>query len=279
VRKHLNQGLRSVYDADLKGYFDSIPHEKLMKCLQMRIVDRSVLKLIRMWLKAPVEEDNGSGGKKVQRSSKGTPQGGVISPLLANVYLHWFEKVFYAADGPAVWAKAQVVRYADDFMILARYQGKRLSKFIEDKIESWLGLELNRNKTKVVDLRQPGSSVDFLGYTFRYDRSIKGGVRRYLNVVPSRKSMQAHRESLRKTISRRNQCVPVVRLIEVVNRKQRGWANYYSFGYPRQAKRKMNWYVQSRMMGHLRRRSQRPFRLPEGWSYYQYFKHLGLVQL
>jgi RNA-directed DNA polymerase len=85
VRKHLKQGLTSVYDADLKGYFDSIPHEKLMKCIQMRIVDRSVLKLIRMWLKVPIAEDNGHGGKQMTRSDKGTPQGGVISPLLANI--------------------------------------------------------------------------------------------------------------------------------------------------------------------------------------------------
>lgn len=279
VRKYLNQGLKSVYDADLKGYFDSIPHDKLMKCLRMRIVDRSVLKLIRMWLEAPVEEDNGTGGKKVQRSNRGTPQGGVISPLLANIYLHWFEKVFYSTNGPGTWAKAKIVRYADDFMVLARYQGNRIRDFIESKIESWLDLELNRDKTKVVDLLQPGSSVDFLGYTFRYDRSIKGGVRRYLNVIPSHKSMQAHRESLRKTINRRYHRVPVVHLIETVNRKQRGWANYFSFGYPRQAKRKMNWYVQCRLIGHLRRRSQRPFRLPEGRSYHQYFKQLGLVYL
>jgi len=279
VRTHLKGGLTAVYDADLKGYFDSIPHDKLMKCLRMRIVDRSVLKLVRMWLEAPIEEDDGHGGKKISRSMKGTPQGGVISPLLANIYLHWFEKVFYASSGPGTWANARIVRYADDFMVLARYQTGRIHDFIESKIESWLGLELNRDKTKVVDLRQPGSSVDFLGYTFRYDRSIKGGVRRYLNVTPSRKAMQAHRESLRKTISRRQNCVPVVRLIETVNRKQRGWANYFSFGYPRQAMRKMNRYVQCRLIGHLRRRSQRPFHLPEGRSYHQHFKQLGLVYL
>lgn len=279
VRTHLKGGFTAVYDADLKGYFDSIPHDKLMKCLGMRIVDRSVLKLIRMWLRAPIEEDDGHGGKKVARRGKGTPQGGVISPLLANVYLHWFEKVFYAAGGPGTWANARMVRYADDFMVLSRYQGNRIRGFIESKIESWLGLELNRDKTKVVDLRQPGNSMDFLGYTFRYDRSIKGGVRRYLNVTPSRKAMQAHREKLRKTISRCHHRVSVVGLIEMVNRKQRGWANYFSFGYPRHAKRKINWYVQSRLIGHLRRRSQRPFRLPEGQSYHQYFKRLGLVYL
>jgi RNA-directed DNA polymerase len=130
------------------------------------------------------------------RNDKGTPQGGVISPLLANIYLHWFEKVFYAGNGPAVWAKAYLVRYADDFMVLARYQGRRLTGFIEEKIESWLGLELNRTKTKVVNLRDPGTSVDFLGYTFRYDRDLMGRGHRYLNVTPSKKALKQHRQSL-----------------------------------------------------------------------------------
>ena len=154
-----------------------------MKCVRMRIVDRSVLKLIQMWLTAPIEENDGHGGKKFSRKGKGTPQGGVISPLLANIYLHWFEKVFYAPSGPGTWAKAQIVRYADDFMVLARYQGDRLTGFIESKIESWLGLELNCTKTKIVNLRQPGASVDFLGFTFRYDRDLRGRGHRYLNVM------------------------------------------------------------------------------------------------
>jgi RNA-directed DNA polymerase len=279
IRKYLKQGLTAVFDADLKGYFDSIPQDKLMKCLRMRIVDRSVLKLIRMWLEAPVEEDDGHGGKKVSQRKKGTPQGGVISPLLANIYLHWFEKVFYAASGPGTWAGAQIVRYADDFMVLARYQGSQLVGFIESKIESWLGLKLNRDKTKIVNLRQPGVSMDFLGYTFRYDRDLKGRGHRYLNVIPSRKAMQAHRDRLRETIGRRQGCVPVTRLIESVNRQQRGWANYFSFGYPRKAMRDMNRYVRKRLIGHLRRRSQRPFRPPQGRSYYRHLKQLGLIYL
>ena len=137
-----------VYDADLKGYFDSIPQDKLMACLQMRISDRSVLKLIRMWLKAPVVEPSGDkgggkGGSKRGKSGpgrkiyprKGCPQGGVISPLLANLYLHWFEKVFHQPDGPAKWANARLVRYADDFVVLAQYQSRRLSDWIEAKLE------------------------------------------------------------------------------------------------------------------------------------------------
>lgn len=279
VQKHLNRGLRAVYDADLKGYFDSIPHDKLMKCIGMRIVDRSVLSLIRMWLRAPIEEDDGHGGKKITRSDKGTPQGGVISPLLANVYLHWFEKAFYSAGGPGTWAKAQIVRYADDFMVLARYQGTRLAEFIEEKIESWLGLELNREKTKVVNLQQPGSSVDFLGYTFRYDLDLKGRGHRYLNITPSRKALRARSEKLRNTINRHRSHVPVTRLIKEVNRQSRGWANYFSFGYPRKAMREVNWFVRNRLVGHLRRRSQRPLRPPKGRSYYEHLKQLGLIYL
>lgn len=116
IRGHLKNGYQAVYDADLKGYFDSIPHDKLMACLRMRVVDRSVLKLIRMWLETPVVEPGGGGGAPVKwsRSQMGTPQGGVISPLLANLYLHWFDKLFHRADGPAHWAKAKLVRYADD---------------------------------------------------------------------------------------------------------------------------------------------------------------------
>jgi len=279
VREHLKGGLTSVYDADLKGYFDSIPHEKLMKCLRMRIVDRTALKLIRMWLQTPVVEQNRGGGKRVTRNRKGTPQGGVISPLLANVYLHWFEKAFYSNEGPGTWARAQIVRYADDFVVCARYTGSRMQEFIESKIETWLGLELNRDKTKVVNLRQPGGSLDFLGFTFRHDRDLRGLGHRYLNVTPSAKAMQAERTKIRKMISRQQSHVPVPHLIEEVNRQLRGWATYFSFGYPRKAKRAMNWYVRGRLIGHLRRRSQRPFRPPKGRSFYQHFKQLGLIYM
>jgi RNA-directed DNA polymerase len=117
IRGHLKSGYQAVYDADLKGYFDSIPHEQLMACIRMRVVDRSVLKLIRQWLEVPVVEPGsgkGGTGKWSRTERKGTPQGGVISPLLANLYLHWFDKVFHRADGPARWAMAKLVRFADD---------------------------------------------------------------------------------------------------------------------------------------------------------------------
>ena len=108
-----------------------------MACIQMRVVDGSVLRLIRLWLEAPVVEPLEKAGSKprVKRNDKGTPQGGVISPLLANIYLHWFDKVFPSASGPAHWAQARRVRYAADFVVLGRHQSQRLREYIEAKLE------------------------------------------------------------------------------------------------------------------------------------------------
>ncbi len=147
----LKAGKTQVYDADLEGYFDSIPHDRLMKCVRMRVVDGAVLGLIKQWLEAPVVEEikeDGNRGRepryKVTRNTKGTPQGGVASPLLANLYLHWFDRVFQSEQGPARSAKAVLVRYADDFVILSRKITPRLEGFVSEKIEQWLGLKINR---------------------------------------------------------------------------------------------------------------------------------------
>jgi len=282
IRGHLKAGYQAVYDADLKGYFDSIPQDKLMACLRMRITDRSVLQLIRMWLESPVVEGGGGTGEpeKWSRSGKGTPQGGVISPLLANLYLHWFDKTFHWNSGPAVWAKAKLVRYADDFVVLApRYVGTKLTSFIEEKLETWLGLEINREKTRVVNLKEKGASLDFLGFTFRYYDDLKGQGYRYLNVSPSAKAMKKEREKLRELTGVSQTYVPLPTLIQHLNRHLDGWANYFRFGYPRVAFREINWYVRDRLTQHLRRRSQRPFRPPEGSSYYQHLNKMGLRYL
>ena len=131
IRQNLAAGRCTVYDADLEGYFDSIPHEELMACVRMRVVDGSVLRLIEQWLHAPVEETDEQGRRRRRRNDKGTPQGGVISPLLANIYLHWFDHAFHGPEGPARWAQAVLVRYADDFVVLAQEVGSELREFIE----------------------------------------------------------------------------------------------------------------------------------------------------
>ncbi len=283
VRRNILEGRKAVYDADLSSYFDSIPHDKLMACIRMRVVDRSVLKLILMWLKAavvePADGQDGSGPPKVGRRKEGTPQGGVISPLLANIFLHWFDVKFHRRDGPYRWANARLVRYADDFVILARYVGRRISAFVEDTIEGWMGLTVNRRKTKVVKLTEQETSVDFLGYTFRYDRDRFGRPCRYLNAAPSKKALAKERASLRGLTSPRLCFLPIPVLIGRINRHLVGWKNYFEWGYSRRACREVNRFVRERLVRHLRRRSQRPYRLPAGTTWYAELERLGLVYL
>jgi RNA-directed DNA polymerase len=280
IRGHLRTGYQAVYDADLKGYFDSIPQERLMACLRMRIADRQVLKLIRLWLQTPVVEppETKGGASKVSRSQKGTPQGGVISPLLANLYLHWFDTVFYRSGGPAYWAKAKLVRYADDFVVLVRQPSQKLVDWIEAKLETWMGLEINREKRRVVELKQKGVSLDFLGFTFRWERS-RLGSGHYWSVTPSDKSLQRERVKLKELTSGRHSYWPIPMLIVELNQHLRGWANYFRFGYPSQAFAKINQYVPVRLGQHLKRRSQRPYRRPPGISAYQHYQQLGWLPL
>jgi RNA-directed DNA polymerase len=277
IRKNLGAGYKGVYDADLERYFDTIPHDKLMACLEKRIADRSVLKLIRMWLKSPVKDEDGRmrGGKK---KKEGVPQGGVISPLLANVYLHWFDKVIHFRNSPTGKTKARLVRYADDFVIMVRNQKQEVIDYVEEKIENWMGLKINREKTRMVNMREEGASLEFLGYTFRYQRG-RYGKSKYLRIEPSEKSLKKEREQLRQMTGKGRGMIPIPVMIAQLNQHLRGWANYFSYGHTWKAYQKINWYVQCRMWIHLKHRSQRPYRLPEGSSLYKHLKKMGLMYL
>jgi len=281
IRGHLRAGYQAVYDADLKGYFDSIPHSQLLACLRARVVDRSVLQLIRMGLEAPVVErsEEQGGGSKWSRSKKGRPQGGVASPLLANLYLHWFDALFYGPQGPGRKADVKLVRYADDFVAMAKQMGSETIEFIESRLEGKFQLEINRDKTRVVDLREEGASLDFLGFTFRYDRDLKGRGRRYLNVFPSKKAVQREREKLHEMTDSHQCFQPIPILIGELNRHLKGWANYFSIGYPTSAYCEIDRYVRDRLIQHLQRRSQRPYQPPEGENWLQHLARLGLIPL
>jgi len=205
---------------------------------------------------------------------------GVISPLLSNLYLHWFDRRFHRAEGPGCWARARLVRYADDFVVLARYVSPQLRGWIENTLEGWMGLRLNREKTRVVNLNAEGASLDFLGYTFRYDRDRLGRKRRYWNVTVSKKAMKRARQRLHEMTGRSKACVPLPELVSSLNRYLRGWSSYFSYGYPRQPFRTVNAYVRERLTQHLRQhRSQRAYRPGGGVSFYAHFDRLGLVTL
>jgi len=280
IRESLKSGRREVYDADLSSYFDSIPHSKLMELIRRRIADRSVLKLIRLWLEGEVVETDRNGHKKITKSRRGTPQGGVISPLLANIYLHAFDCAFHEdADGPEKRANARLVRYADDFVVLARYVGTRIKGWIESKLEEDMGLEVNREKTSTVQMEKAQASLYFLGFTMCYHQDLNGGDRRYLNIFPSKKAVSRLREKIRQlTCSSCKKALTEV--IDEVNLVLRGWGKYFEYGYPRKVFRDINHFVRCRFRSFLRNRSQRrskPFR--KGESLYAGLKRYGLIYL
>jgi RNA-directed DNA polymerase len=273
IARNVQEGYAAVYDADLQAYFDSIPHDKLLQCVARRVADRSVLRLIRQWLEAPVEDRDERGRRRRRRPTQGigTPQGGVISPLLANLYLHWMDVRFHRGNGPGTWAKARLVRYADDFVIMAKFIGRRIPAWVEATVEAWLGLTINREKTRIVRL-SPNSedSFTFLSYTFRYDWDRFGRGTRYFTAVPSDRAIARMKEEIRALVNSRRNYVPVPLLIARVNRKLRGWEQYFRFGRPRGAYRALNVFVLDRLTHHLRRRSQRGCRPPAGLTWYGY---------
>ncbi len=256
IKRAIAKGQLQVYDADLKSYFDTIPHDKLMKALQMRIADQQVLKLIRKWLTAPIWER----GKPMKANDKGTPQGGIISPLLANIYMHWFDKIFNSAQGPSSWAKATLVRYADDFVVLAKYMTANIKEWILKTLEQRFGLIINKAKTKVVNLTNPEEELNFLGYRLKYiSRSTKPHVK-YCYCTPSGKSLVKAFDQIRLYTNSTNGFKPIDKIIDELNLFLNGWGNYFALGHPSKAFSKINGYVQERLYQFLQRRSQRGYK-------------------
>ncbi|MBW2580904.1 MAG: group II intron reverse transcriptase/maturase [Deltaproteobacteria bacterium] len=228
IHKLLLEGYTDVVDADLSKYFDTIPHTELMQCVARRIVDRNVLRLIKLWLKSPiVYEDGKGGGKKIKggrKNNSGTPQGGVISPLLANVYMNRFLKYWRMKRCDEVF-QAQVVSYADDFVILSRGQAAEALEWT-DKVMNRLGLRLNEDKTSIRDgLR---GNFDFLGYTFGHMVFKKDGSW-YTGASPSKVSVSRLRQKV-KTLLRpcEKGAWPDVR--DRLNALLRGWSTYFCYG-------------------------------------------------
>jgi RNA-directed DNA polymerase len=257
VRCNILEGRTESYDADLTSYFDTINHEELMTKVQRRIADRQVLKLIRMFLEAVIVDEDKNGKRSLKKASQGTPQGGVISPLLANIYLHDFDKSFTEdTNSPLYFAGARLIRYADDFVVMAKYMGKRITEWIEEAIETKLKLKINKEKTKIVKLKEEETRLNFLGYSFRYDRDLKGRKQKYLNMFPADKSLKSIKEKIKEKTGKPSQESLTTVIIEM-NRMLQGWKNYFKQGYPRMAFRDINYYILTRFYRFTKNRSQR----------------------
>jgi len=223
IRESCNRGFHFVVDADISEFFDSIDQGKLMELVSCRISDRRVLKLLRKWLEAGVME-----GDRWRETLAGTPQGGVISPLLANIYLHAFDRMWQETSGKL----GLLVRYADDFVVLcrSRSEAEEALRRVRGKLES-LGLRLHPEKTRLVDLTLGKEGFDFLGFTLRRKRSILRNPRkRYLQRWPSRRAMTRIRRRVHDLTDRRHGGKDVREVIRALNPVLRGWSNYFRTG-------------------------------------------------
>ncbi len=276
VHRLVCRGYTDVVDADLSKYFDNIPHRELMHCVARRIVDRNVLALLKMWLKAPVEERDGNGTRRMtggKSSTRGTPQGGVASPLLANLYMNRFLK-HWRTTGRGEAFRAHIVNYADDFVILSRGRATEALAWTRD-VMTRLGLALNEAKTSVRDARQ--ERFDFLGYAFGPHRFRKDG-HWYLGASPSRKSVQRLKDKVGEMLVPGNMGAwPEVR--DRLNRLLRGWTGYFSHGTRLQAYRAIDHHVYDRVRHFLVRRHKVPGRGTRVFSHDVVYEDLGVLRL
>jgi len=257
VHRLLCSGYTDVVDADLAKYFDKIPHRELIQCVARRIVDGEMLRLIKMWLKAPIEERDEKGNRRMtggRTSNCGTPQGGVASPMLANLYMNRFLKYWRITERGKAF-QAQVVSYADDFVILSRRHAAEALDWTR-KVMRCLGLTLNEAKTKLRNARQ--ESFDFLGYTFGPQHYRKDG-HWYLGASPSKKSVARLRQKVNEVLVPGNQGTwPEVR--DRLNSILRGWSSYFRYGTRLLAYRAVDNHVATRVRHFLRRRHKVPSR-------------------
>ena len=277
VHRGLRQGYWEVVDADLSRYFDTIPHAELVQSLARRIADGKLLRLLKLWLTAEVEERDEDGRirrSSGQRSRQGTPQGGVISPLLANLYMNRFLK-HWQRQGKGQQYRARLINYADDFVILtAGHAAQALEWTI--KVMAGLKLNLNQDKTRIRDTRR--ERFDFLGYNFGPERLRPPRSGWYLAARPSKRSLAQLRANVADVLCRTNMA-PWAEIVMPLNRKLRGWANYFSYGTTWQSYWAADWYVCDRVRGFLQRRHKVPTRGTRRFSDQYIYGRLGVLSL
>ena len=274
VHKLLCEGYTEVVDADLSKYFDSIPHKELMQSVARRIVDRNVLRLIKLWLKAPVEHQDKDGKKRMRggrKSNRGTPQGGVVSPLLANLYINRFLK-YWRYQRCSETFHARIISYADDFVILSRGRGNQALQWTSTVIDR-LGLELNKDKTAVRDANK--EHFDFLGYTFGVMWFNKTGAC-YMGARPSKKSAVRLKRKVR-VLLRPSEKGAWPEVCDRLNALLRGWCSYFCYGTTQPTYRAVERNVYDRVRNFLVRRHKVQSRGIRRFPSEKVFGELGVI--
>ena len=253
IANALHQGYTNVIDADLSKYFDSIPHTKLLTIVAERVVDSAILHIIKLWLKAPVIGEDKDGTRKNvgggKANSKGTPQGGVISPLLANCYLHLLDRIW---DKHQLRRKLQahIVRYADDFVVLCRGKVEAPLAAVRHVLDR-LDLTLNESKTHIVDARQ--ESFIFLGFEIRVSKSWRTG-KNFTHICPAAKSLAKIKERITQMTGRERTPIPLENIVGSMNATLRGWTNYFHYKNSSKVLGKVKTHAEERLRTHLMKR-------------------------
>jgi RNA-directed DNA polymerase len=249
----LHKGYTQVIDADLSKYFDSIPHAKLLAVVAERVVDSAILHIIKQWLKAPVIGEDKDGTRKNvgggKANSRGTPQGGVISPLLSNCYLHLLDRIWEKHQ--LRWKlKARIVRYADDFVVLCAGKVDAPLSTVRHVLDR-LDLTLNETKTRIVDARQ--ESFNFLGFAIGVSKSWQTG-KSFTHICPAPKSFAKIKDRITQLTARERTPIPLEDIVGSMNATLRGWANYFHYRNSSKVLDKVRCHAEERLRTHLMKR-------------------------
>jgi len=275
----LTRGHRDVVDADLSGYFDTIPHVELMKSVARRIVDGKVLHLLKMWLEAPVEEKDASGKKTrttANRDQKrGTPQGSPISPMLSNLYMRRFI-VGWKRFGMETRLGARIVNYADDLVICCTVGCAERALSAMRRMMEKLKLTVNEEKTRIC--RMPEGKFDFLGYTFSRLYSVKAR-KPYIGTRPSKKSIKRMTEAIHIQTGRNMEWMDAEEMVYKLNQKLRGWANYFQLGSISRSYRYLDRYTTTRLRRWFCKKHKQQGKGIKRYPEEYFYRELGLIQL
>jgi RNA-directed DNA polymerase len=269
----LRMGKIQVIDADISKYFDTIPHDKLMNLVAKRVVDKNILRLIKLWLKAPVVEEE-DGKKRYEGNKKGTPQGGVISPLLANIYLNVLDKVWKVKKVEERW-RARLIRYADDCVAACQGNTERVLKGMKTVL-GYLGLSLNEEKTRILNARE--EKFTFLGFTIQVVENPKTG-KRFPLIRPSKEALAEIKAEIKTLTCRRTLHLPKEVVIKKLNEVVRGWAGYFYYGNCSRDLSTIKRFLDERMRIYLRRKHAKKSRGYKAYPYQYIYETLGLYKI